>query len=60
MNVLRQQGTFMGLAPDSVNESPSWEHRVFLSDGTLLTQRQWDLLLSDGSLVLPDGRVLEI
>lgn len=44
-------------SPDSVTHD-QWEHRVFLSDGTVLTQTQWDELMNVGKLVLADGHTI--
>ena len=36
-----------------------YTHQIYLSDGTILSQEQYDELYKKGELVLGDGRVLK-
>lgn len=38
----------------------TWNHKVYLSDGTILTDSQWNQLVKDGALPLEDGRRIEL
>lgn len=41
-------------------ESITWNHKVYLSDGTILTDSQWNQLVKDGTLTIEDGRRIEL
>lgn len=38
----------------------TWNHKVYLADGTILTDSQWNQLVKDGTIALDDGRRIEL